>query len=88
MDTITTITTKGQVTIPHSIRRALGTKIGDKVSFTRVLPETKEAMIKIIPAHVVEELSGSLSSRVKENDHKKARAKAGKLLVNKYIHRK
>jgi AbrB family looped-hinge helix DNA binding protein len=88
MDTITTITTKGQVTIPHSVRQALGTKIGDKVSFTRVLPEAKEAVIKIIPAHVVEELSGSLSSKVKENDHKKVRVEAGKLLVNKYIHKK
>lgn len=88
MDTITTITTKGQVTIPFSVRQALGTKIGDKVSFTRVLPQAKEAVIKIIPAHIVEELSGSLSSPVKENDYKKARAKAGKLLIDKYLTKK
>ncbi|OGK37164.1 MAG: hypothetical protein A3J62_03025 [Candidatus Buchananbacteria bacterium RIFCSPHIGHO2_02_FULL_38_8] len=84
MNGITTITTKGQVTIPEPIRRALHVKIGDKVSFTHVAPTYREVVIKIIPATVVENLSGSLSARVREVDPQKARKRASSLLVKKY----
>ena len=84
MNGITTITTKGQVTIPEPIRRALHAKIGDKVSFTHIAPTNSEVVIKIIPATIVENLSGSLSTKVKEADHQKARKRAGNLLVKKY----
>ena len=33
MDKITTITSKGQVTIPKAVRDALGLKPGDKIEF-------------------------------------------------------
>lgn len=84
MNGLTTITTKGQVTIPEPVRQSLQIKIGDKVAFTKVLPSIKEAVIKIIPTTVVDELSGSLRAKVKETDYKKARISAGKLLLKKY----
>lgn len=84
MSVITTITTKGQVTIPETVRRMLQVKIGDKVSFTQVKPVYKEAVIKIIPADIVDELSGSLSALVKKADYKIARKRAGKILLRKY----
>ncbi len=84
MNGLTTITTKGQVTIPQTIRRALQVKIGDKVAFTKIYPSYKEAVIKIIPINIVEELAGSLKSKIKEKNPKAARIAAGKLLVKKY----
>lgn len=84
MNRITTVTTKGQVTIPEGVRRALNIRIGDKVSFTNILPTYKEVLIKIIPSDVVEELFGSLSTKVKQSNHKKVREKLGKLLLKKY----
>ena len=84
MNGITTITTKGQVTIPEEIRRMLQIKIGDKVSFLNVKTVSKEAMIKIIPSNIVDKLFGSLVTKVKISDHKKARLQAGKMLVGKY----
>lgn len=84
MNGITTITTKGQVTIPEHVRSALGAKVGDKVSFSSILPSSRQVIIKIIPSNIVEELSGSLSTTIKENNYKKARKEAGKLLIQKY----
>jgi len=84
MNGITTVTTKGQVTIPERVRQALKVKIGDKVSFVKVSPASKEAVIRIIPADIIEELSGSLSTKVKVINHKKVRRQIGKLLIKKY----
>ena len=41
----TTITTKGQVTIPKPVRDFLGLKAGSKVSFNR----TKDGRVEIVP---------------------------------------
>ena len=41
----TTITTKGQVTIPKAVRDFLGLKAGSKVSFNR----TKDGRVEIVP---------------------------------------
>lgn len=84
MNGLTTITTKGQMTIPEPIRRALKAKIGDKVSFDSVFPAQRKVVIKIISANAVEELFGSLSSPIKETDYEKAKQGAGKLLAKKY----
>lgn len=84
MNGITTVTTKGQVTIPGEVRRLLQVKVGDKVSFSEVIPEKKKAMIKIIPANIISSLAGSLSSKVKETDHKKVRSIVQKRLAKKY----
>ncbi|OGG29907.1 hypothetical protein A2973_00230 [Candidatus Gottesmanbacteria bacterium RIFCSPLOWO2_01_FULL_49_10] len=61
---MTTITTKGQVTIPEAVRRALGASIGDKVAFIRVEKASKEATIRIISTSVVDQLAGSLKTSV------------------------
>lgn len=84
MNGLTTVTTKGQVTIPEAVRQVLQVKIGDKVAFTKISPTYNEAVIKIIPTHIVEELSGSLSTKVKVKSFKKARKEAGKMLTKKY----
>jgi len=84
MNGLTTITTKGQVTIPGEVRKALGVKIGDRVSFTEVSPSYKKAVIKIISTDIVEELSGSLQTKTKEMSSEKARKAAGRILLNKY----
>ncbi len=64
MQTLTTITTKGQVTIPEAVRRALEASVGDKVAFVRVEKESKEATIRIISTSVVDQLAGSLKNSV------------------------
>ncbi len=61
---VTTITTKGQVTIPEPVRRALAVSIGDKVAFVRVERARKEATIRVISTSVVDELAGSLKTSV------------------------
>ena len=84
MSNLTTITTKGQVTIPQSVRQAMQIKIGDRVSFAQILPIKKQLLIRIIPSDMVDKLFGSLLTKVKVNDYKKVRREAGKLLVKKY----
>lgn len=61
---MTTITTKGQVTIPEAVRRALDASVGDKVAFIRVKRASKEATIRVISTSVVDQLSGSLKNSV------------------------
>lgn len=59
----TTITQKGQVTIPAPIRKALGLKRGDQVKFTI----TKKKVVQIKPAKKfsIMSLYGSLKPKVK-----------------------
>ncbi|OGV95567.1 hypothetical protein A2W24_06745 [Microgenomates group bacterium RBG_16_45_19] len=57
---ITTISTKGQVTIPDSIRQELNIKAGDKAFFSLHNPHTQEIRLKIIKHHSLNELAGSL----------------------------
>ena len=61
----TTITQKGQVTIPAPIRRALGFKHGDQVKF--ILGKKKELRIKAAKKFSIMSLYGSLKSKVKPN---------------------
>lgn len=61
---MTTITTKGQVTIPEAVRRALGASVGDKVAFFHVEKDLKEATIRVISTSVVDQLAGSLKTSV------------------------
>lgn len=65
MSALTTITSKGQVTIPEDIRLILQVKAGDRVSFEGIIPEQKQATIRIIPGEIVEKLYGSLKTEVK-----------------------
>lgn len=60
----TTITQKGQVTIPAPIRKTLGLKRGDQVQFTL---KKKVAQIKVAKKFSIMSLYGSLKPRVKPN---------------------
>ena len=84
MPNLTTITTKGQVTIPGSIRRSLGIQIGDKVAFSDIASNRQEIVLRVIPKSIVSTLYGALKTQVHEPDHVKARAAAGKLLGKRY----
>lgn len=59
----TTITQKGQVTIPAPIRKALGLKRGDQVKF--ILGKKKEVRIKPAKKFSIMSLYGSLKPKVK-----------------------
>lgn len=87
---ITTITTKGQVTIPEPARRALEAQPGDKVIFDSVDSKTKKGTYKVISSKsVVDELYGSLKGHTKIPyvPIHVARQKAGELL-GKYLEEK
>ena len=58
----TTVTQKGQVTIPAPIRKALGLKRGDQVKFTL---KKKVAQIKPAKKFSIMSLYGSLKPRIK-----------------------
>lgn len=70
---LTTITTKGQVTIPETVRRALDANVGDKVAFLRVEKLSREATIRVIPTGVVDQLAGSLKTPVPYTAQSKVR---------------
>ena len=76
---LTTITSKGQVTIPKELRIELGLKPGDKVIFEK---GEKGAKMRPIPDFFA--LKGSLKSR-KKYDKKQAREAIGRYLANKYL---
>lgn len=84
MNGLTTVTTKGQVTIPEGIRRALDIKVGDKVYFSKVFVDEKQVLVKIVPKNAVERLYGSLKSKEKYIDLETVREKSGKKLAQKY----
>lgn len=60
---LTTITQKGQVTIPAPVRKALGLKRGDQVRF--ILDKKKGARIKPAKKNSIMFLYGSLKPRIK-----------------------
>lgn len=55
MEQITTVTRKGQITIPAEIRRALGIEEGDKIAVS--LLEGQEDVIVIRPVRSVAEMT-------------------------------
>jgi AbrB family looped-hinge helix DNA binding protein len=86
MNSITTITSKGQVTIPSHIRASLDVKPGDKAIFKHASSNKKEVTISIIPSKsTVEKLAGSLHRPgMKYIPIKEARRLAGLALAKKY----
>lgn len=82
---ITSMTSKGQVTIPQSMRKALGAEPGDKFIFDQADPKTKKGTFKIVPSNVVDRTFGSLNSKkMPYVPLSIARQKAGELLGKKY----
>ena len=78
-----TVTSKGQVTVPESVRLFLGIVPGDRLYF-EVEPEKKAVRIRRAPLSVVEELAGSLHSSVPYTDISIAREKVGKEIGKYY----
>ena len=69
----TTLTRKGQVTVPVEIRRALGLKEGDKVLFTM-----KNGEVRLAPTgSVVERTAGAVKSRGRPRSAEELRRIAG-----------
>jgi len=57
-----TVTAKGQITIPQSVRVALGVSFGDRIDFV----EMEKGQFMIIPAtHSIKELKGFIKKRGK-----------------------
>lgn len=64
MQTITSVTSKGQVTIPLHIRQQLGIRAGSKVEFIWV-NDHLELRIKSIPCEIPKSAFGLLKSKRK-----------------------
>lgn len=80
-----TITSKGQATIPVPIRKKLGIKPGEKIYFAE---NGKEVVLKSL-SDSVDELAGSLKTNIKWNK-KKVHEVVGKMLaehINEQTHR-
>lgn len=84
---ISTVTTKGQATIPEEIRLMLAVQPGDKVIFNVVDQKTRRGDFMIVPTkNIVDELYGSLNpdGKIKYIPLETARKQAGRLLAKKY----
>lgn len=74
------ITSKGQVTIPKSIRERLGVKPGDEVEFVEV-----DGQVKLQPADGTDEAAKRLAAFQRYLDALKAMRAAGKGLERDYL---
>ena len=82
---ISTVTTKGQATIPEEIRRLLNINIGDKIIFLDPIKDKKQAIIQVLSqSDTVDSLFGSLKTNVPYADMKTVRKKIGLKLGQKY----
>jgi AbrB family looped-hinge helix DNA binding protein len=82
---VTTVTTKGQTTIPEEVRELLDIRVGDKVVFKEADPQKKQVVIEVISKeNIIDELYGSLKTSVPYADMKTVRKKIGKILAKKY----
>ncbi len=85
---ISTLTSKGQATIPEPLRSYLGLMAGDKVYFEN---DPKEKFLKVeksFPQSIVDELAGSLKTNMPYEDINIVRQKAGKIYGKKFdIHK-
>lgn len=74
----TTITQKGQVTIPVNIRKKLGVETGQRVVFEE---RGDEVVVKAVPDFL--SLMGSIKTKIKY-DKRKARKAVGDYLAKRY----
>ncbi|PIU36468.1 hypothetical protein CO005_00955 [Candidatus Roizmanbacteria bacterium CG_4_8_14_3_um_filter_34_9] len=82
---ISTVTTKGQATIPEEIRRLLNINVGDRIIFLDPIPEKKQTTIQVLSqSNVVDSLFGSLKTNIPYADMKTVREKTGLELGKKY----
>jgi AbrB family looped-hinge helix DNA binding protein len=78
MQYATTLTQKGQATIPVSLRRKLGLKKGHKIVF-----EERKNEVVLKKRISLDDLQGSLKSSVKFDDRKADKA-VGEFLASEY----
>lgn len=79
---MTTFTSKGQATFPEEVRTALGIQAGDKVLFSNLDPLKKRGEFKVVSTkNVVDELYGSLKSKVPYAPMWKSRKAIGPFLA-------
>lgn len=82
---ISTVTTKGQATIPEEIRRLLNINVGDRIIFLNPIKDKKQAMIQVLSqSDTADNLFGSLKTNIPYTDMKTIREKAGFELGKKY----
>lgn len=82
---ISTVTTKGQATIPEEIRRLLDINVGDRIIFLDPIPGKKQTMIQVLSqSDTIDSLFGSLKTNIPYVDMKTVREKAGVELGKKY----
>jgi AbrB family looped-hinge helix DNA binding protein len=79
----TTLTKKGQVTIPKAIRDALGLRERDKVLFVR---REHEVILKVVKGTVLD-LRGSVKPRRKPEDFEFVRATVKKAVAKRAANR-
>jgi len=78
-ESLATITTKGQVTIPAEVRKALGLKPRDKVAFV-----FDQGEVKIEPSSsTLRHGFGAINPRKKPEDFKQLRGKVRKWVADK-----
>jgi len=83
MSGISTVTTKGQVTIPKLLRKHLNVSVGDKVYFEAESGSDSVKLKKV--TNVVDQLGGSLySPDIKYEDLETVREKVGRELGKQY----
>lgn len=77
-----TLTSKGQITVPREIREELGLRAGDKLLFE---VEDGNILLKVLKQKPLEELWGSLPARRsypgKEGEREAARRSAGRRIL-------
>jgi AbrB family looped-hinge helix DNA binding protein len=69
---VTTVTRKGQITLPAKIRRALGIKQGDKVIVSLAASGSKEVTVRSAPS-VADLTFGAISPRNRPEDLRELR---------------
>lgn len=65
---VTTLTSKGQITIPKRVREVLGVKAGDKIEF-----EIEKGVVKIKPALTLEASFGRIKPHRRPEDFRALR---------------
>jgi len=85
-ESVTTITSKGQITLPAAIRRHLGLHTGDKVSF--VIEDSGNVMLKVPKYPNVASLAGAAGKLDRPMDMKEMLEIAREDAIEERLHRR
>jgi antitoxin PrlF len=75
--TAATLTSKGQITIPSVVRRAMNVETGDRIEFVEVQPGRFEIMVATQPVQALKGMFGKPTRRVSIDDMNQAIAAQG-----------